>query len=96
MGSKKEKREIHSSGTMELTQAVKYIEELLANLRRGAVLVQDGDRSLELRPTPTVGLEVEAKQKDSKESFELKLSWRKEREKPPEKEAEQAAIEAVG
>lgn len=95
MSSKKEKREISSSGTMELARAVGYIEELLANLRRGVLLVQDGDRSLELRPTSTVGLEVEAKQKDSKESFELKLSWRKERAKASE-EAGQPAIEAVG
>ena len=87
MGSKKDKREISSKGTMELSRAISYIEDLLANLRRGVLVVQDGDTSVELRPSPTVGLEVEAKKKDSKESFELKLAWKKEATEANEEES---------
>ncbi len=88
MGTKKDRREINSKGSMALAQAISYVEEFLANLRRGVLVIQDGDENLQLRPAPTIAMEVEAKQKDSKESFGLKLSWRKENSKPAAEEAE--------
>jgi amphi-Trp domain-containing protein len=81
---KENKREVEFEGTMDVKQATEYLEKLLASFKAGTVCVQRGSAAVALKPEPVVNLEVEAKQKESKESLSIKLKWRKVEPMQPE------------
>lgn len=70
------KREAKVRSTMELPEAVAYLEDVLKKLKAGDLNVMNGAQDLRLTPQPQVKLEFEAAQKSDKESISLKLSWR--------------------
>lgn len=70
------KREAKVRSTMELPEAVAYVEDVLKKLKAGDLNVMNGAQDLRLTPQPSVKLEFEATQKSDKESISLKLSWR--------------------
>lgn len=76
MSSNKNKVEIE--GTMELTQAVAYIEDMLKGLKAGTVHVQFGVDSVLLHPKSVVDFEMEVSQKKDKEKITLEVTWKTE------------------
>lgn len=78
--SKHDKSELAVKGTMEIDQAVAYLEGFAKALRGGTVTVEQGEKILVLKPKRTVDVEVEATQKKGKEKFVLEITWRTEEE----------------
>lgn len=70
-----EKKKISTSQTLELKDAVTYLNDLLAAFKKGVITVSKGDEDLVLTPCAPVFLEIEAKKKKHKESFSFELSW---------------------
>jgi len=70
-------KEAKIKATMERTQAIAYLEDVLKSLKAKKFTVANGAESLSLEPGPTVRFEFEAVQKDDKESISLRISWRK-------------------
>ena len=61
---------------VDINEAVSYLEALAQSLRDGRILVQHGEKALELTPPTVVGLEIEAKQKKDKTKFGFELAWK--------------------
>ena len=74
--SEPQTKTITYEGNVELDQAVSYLENLARSLRSGTVKVEHGGEHITLQPASVIKLEVEARQKRSKESLEFQLSWR--------------------
>jgi amphi-Trp domain-containing protein len=72
---KKDKVKVEFESTMELDQAISYLEGLLDGLKSGTVHVERDTESVTLHPHDPVTLQVEAKQKEKKESFEIAVKW---------------------
>lgn len=70
-----DKKKISTSQTLELKDAVAYLNDLLAAFKKGVITVSKGDEDLVLTPCAPVFLEIEAKKKKNKESFSFELSW---------------------
>ena len=87
------KNKIEIEGTMELTQAVAYIEDTLKGLKAGAVHVQLGADSVLLHPKSIVEMEMEVTQKKDKEKILLEISWKTEGPVGPDSDV---TISAVG
>ncbi|MFV8749870.1 amphi-Trp domain-containing protein [Nannocystaceae bacterium ST9] len=73
MGEKK--AEVSFEGTMTIEKVLSYLEELTASIRAGSIRVEKGGEQVVLHPTEVVRLEVKAKTKKDKQSFQLELSW---------------------
>ena len=61
---------------VDINEAVSYLEALAQSLRDGRIVVQHGEKALELTPPTVVGLEIEAKQKKEKTKFGFELAWK--------------------
>lgn len=72
---KSEKVKIEYESTLELDQAVSYLEKLLEGLKSGTLRVEKEAEAVTLHPRGPVTLEVEAKQKRERESFEISMKW---------------------
>ncbi|MFO7816574.1 MAG: amphi-Trp domain-containing protein [Thermodesulfobacteriota bacterium] len=70
-----EKNKIQNKAAMTLNEAISYLEELSKGFKQGKIVVQQGEEFITLLPPENVQVEVEAKQKHSKEKFSLELSW---------------------
>lgn len=73
----KKKPGVVSEGVLELQQAIGYIESLLENMKKGLIVVQDGEQHVTLKPSQQVHIAVKASSKEDKEKFSLKLQWLK-------------------
>ena len=69
------KKEIGFEGRVELQKAIEYLEQLVAGLKEGKVVVEKGRDFLVLEPAEIVEIEVEAEQKKDEEKFSLELEW---------------------
>lgn len=70
-----EVHELELETTAELTQAIAYLEDIVAGLKSGRICVQHEEDELLLSPQRTVTVRLKAKQKEAKESISLKVSW---------------------
>jgi len=70
-----EKNKIQNKAAMTLNEAISYLEELSRGFKEGKIVVQQGEEFITLLPPENIQVEVEAKQKHSKEKFSLELSW---------------------
>ena len=61
---------------VDINEAVSYLEALAQSLRDGRIVVQHGEKALELTPPTVVGLEIEAKQKKDKTKFGFEIAWK--------------------
>ena len=52
-----------------------FLETLIGGLKQGALILDNDERPLLLRPSDAIETEVEIKHKSDKEKLELKLSW---------------------
>lgn len=68
---------IKVDGIMELSQAITYLEDILASLKEGVFRLEAGGDSLTLCPEKVVEFEMSVSQKKDKEKFELEISWKK-------------------
>lgn len=73
-----EKKEAKVKTTMDLAQAISYLSDIVASLKAGTVSVSNGEHAMTLVPPRTVKVELEAVQKDDRESISMEISWRKE------------------
>jgi amphi-Trp domain-containing protein len=73
-----DKQSLEFSTNLEPRAAADYLEALARGLREGRLLVESGDKSLNLEVANDVSLEFEAKTtpEKSKSSVEISLSWR--------------------
>ncbi len=71
------KNKVKIDGTMELSQVISYLEDLVGGLKAGKVHVQLGQESVMLSPGNIVDCEIEVSQKKDKEKMTLELSWKK-------------------
>ena len=80
MEEQDQQRELRLETSMSLDQAVAYLGDLLSGMRAGRICLQreGAEDALELSPRKTVSFELKARQKASKESVTIKLSWRNE------------------
>lgn len=70
-----EVHELELETTAELTQAIAYLEDIVAGLKSGRICVQHEEDELLLSPQRTVSVALKAKQKEDKETISLKISW---------------------
>jgi amphi-Trp domain-containing protein len=73
-----EKQSVDFSGSFNPGEAAAYLEALARGLRDGNLVIESGDKSLNLDVSPEISLEFEAKAspEKGKSSIELALSWR--------------------
>lgn len=71
-----EYNEVRHETTMELGQAIAYLEEIVAGLKSGRLCVAQENDEITLAPQRTVTVSIKARQKRDKESVGLKISWR--------------------
>lgn len=71
------KRELQAELHMALPELVSYLEALVNGLREGRVYLQQGEQSVDLCPSQSVTLEIEAKQKKDKDKISIEMSWRR-------------------
>lgn len=62
--------------TVDREEAAAYLEALAKSMRGGEILVEHGDRALNLAPPSAVALEIEAKQKKDKVKFSFEIAWK--------------------
>ncbi len=72
------KEEVEFEKTVEVDEAVAYLERVAAGLRGGKVLVEEGNSSVSLEVKGPITMEIEADFDSDKQkcSFEVKLEWR--------------------
>lgn len=61
--------------TLPFTEAVAYMEDLVASLKAGTIVVQNEGEHVTLKPGSDVSIEVEAKIKKDKQKFGFEISW---------------------
>jgi amphi-Trp domain-containing protein len=64
--------------TLPYKEAVRYLEDLVASLKEGTIVVSREQEHVTLTPAETVGIELSAKTKKGKAKFSLELSWAEE------------------
>lgn len=67
--------EVEVESTMDLGQAVTYLEEVVAGLKSGRLFISNDGDEITLSPQRSVKVTVEARQKKDKETVGIKLSW---------------------
>jgi amphi-Trp domain-containing protein len=72
-----DKQSVEFASNLEPHGVAAYLEALAVGLRDGRVLIESGDKTLNLEVAPTVGIELEAETSEKgKHSIEIKLEWR--------------------
>lgn len=69
------KDKIKSKHILTRDALVAYLESLIGGLKQGAIILDDEERPLLLRPSDAIEAEIEIKQKNDREKLELKLAW---------------------
>ncbi len=80
---------ISVKGSMDFNSTLAFLEDLVASIKEKTVCIQRGEEFITLKPTDTIEMEIEAKQKKGKEKLSIELSWRQELPKVESEEAEQ-------
>lgn len=70
------KNKVKAAGTVDFQRAVSYLEEALASLKSGDLVLTHGDNSVTFRPKGAVEVELEAKEKDGKQEFSFEMTWK--------------------
>lgn len=68
-------REIRVESTLEVGQAVAYLQDIVNSLKAGHIKVEHGGNKLEMSPPGSVNVQLKAKRKETKDSISLKISW---------------------
>mgnify|MGYP003615391086 FL=1 len=76
------KDKLKLKNVMTRDELASYLESILASLRQGALILDNEERPLILRPSDPIEVECEIKQKSNKEKLEFKLSWAPNRMQP--------------
>ncbi|MCO6438653.1 MAG: amphi-Trp domain-containing protein [Phycisphaerae bacterium] len=74
------KSEAKMKANLDLPKAIGYLEDVVKSLKAGRVCITNCEKSLTLTPEAMVRLELEASQKDDRESISLRIAWRKQEE----------------
>jgi amphi-Trp domain-containing protein len=69
------KREISIKRSVELAEAITYIQDLAGSLREGKVFVQQGEEYVTLLPREKVALEIKVRAKKDREKFSFSIDW---------------------
>jgi len=64
-------------GVMELREVIVRLEDVVAGMKKGLVHIRVDKDAVTLSPSSIVAFELKAKQKGDKESFSLKINWRR-------------------
>ena len=72
------KQEVEFAKMLDAAATIAYLEQVIAGLRGGQVLVQEGNASVSLAVNSPIQMEIEADFDSEKQkcSFEVKLEWR--------------------
>ena len=69
------KKQVTVKGTMNPQTVATILEDLLESFKKGQVVVQNGAEFVTLKPSDSIGIELEAAMKKGKEKLTLELSW---------------------
>ena len=69
------KKQVTVKGTMNPQTVATILEDLLESFKKGQVVVQNGAQFVTLKPSDSIGIELEAAMKKGKEKLTLELSW---------------------
>ena len=69
------KNEVTAKGLMTSAAAIAVLEDLLASLKSGKVVVQSGDEFVTVKPTESIEIEIGAARKKGKEKVFFEMSW---------------------
>lgn len=69
------KNEVTAKGLMTSAAAIAVLEDLLASLKSGQVVVQNGGEFVTVKPTENIEIEIGAAKKKGKEKVFFELSW---------------------
>jgi amphi-Trp domain-containing protein len=70
------KKEAEMKAKIGIETAIEHLENLLSGLKKGAIYVKQGSDVMQLNPSKSVKLEVEAKSKKGREKISIQLSWK--------------------
>lgn len=70
------KNKVKATGTVDFQRAVSYLEEALASLKSGDLVLTHGENSVTFHPKDVVEVEIEAKEKDGKQEFSFEMTWK--------------------
>jgi amphi-Trp domain-containing protein len=70
------KNKVKATGTVDFQRAVSYLEEALASLKSGDLVLTHGENSVTFHPKDVVEIEIEAKEKDRKQEFSFEMTWK--------------------
>ena len=69
-------KEIGFKRMVAIGEAVTYLEALAQSVQNGRIIVEHGDKALDLTPPSVVALEIEAKQNKDKFKFGFEITWK--------------------
>ncbi len=69
------KDKIKSRNMLTRDEVIAYLESMINGLRQGALIMDNEDRPMVLRPSDAIEAELEVKQKSDREKFSVSLSW---------------------
>ncbi len=73
------KNKVKAKGSVELQEAIGYLENILQGMKDGRVVVNRGDQSVTFQPADAMDMEIEAKHKDGEQELSLELKRRERR-----------------
>ena len=76
----KDKQKIKIEGVMQLPDMIVVLEQLIAEMKNGIIAVRVGDEALALHPSLLVNVATKAATTKDGETFDLELSWKRQRE----------------
>ncbi len=91
MSSKK--RSLESKESMNIGQAVEYLQQVADNLKSGEVRFAHGGEEISLTPTSVVSVKTSVKDKSDKTSLTVKISWAPEQPQLQAKSVESESVE---
>ncbi len=74
--SARTKQEVSITQQRQLDSAIEAVEDVLQNLRKGSITVEENDQAITVHPGGDVELSIKAKNKGGLESLEFKFKWR--------------------
>ena len=69
-------KEIGYKRMVDTREAISYLEALARSFQDGRIVVEHGEKALDLEPPSVVVLEIEAKQKKDKTKFGFEIAWK--------------------
>jgi len=75
-------KKLKVEGTMDLDQAIEYLDNVLASLKEGRIRVETAEDSVTLIPEKVVKFEMSVSQKKDKEKFGVEIAWKTDADSP--------------